>query len=72
MVIVGVATGTGVETTARQAYEAGLNVAMVVDVMTDVDPVVHATCVERTFGRFAETTSSDDLVRQLNERRNVR
>ena len=72
VVIVGVATGTGVETTARQAYEAGFNVALAVDTMTDVDPVVHATCVERTFGRFAEITSSDEVIRLLDGRADVR
>ena len=31
--IAGVATGTGVESTARQAYEAGLNVTLATDAM---------------------------------------
>ena len=35
VVIAGVATGTGVESTARQAYEAGFNVTLALDAMTD-------------------------------------
>jgi nicotinamidase-related amidase len=34
IVIAGVATGTGVEATARQSYEQGFNVALAIDVMT--------------------------------------
>jgi nicotinamidase-related amidase len=35
VVLVGVATGTGVESTARQAYEHGFNVTLAIDAMTD-------------------------------------
>ena len=41
VVITGVATGTGVEATARQAYEQGFNVTLVLDAMTDVRPEAH-------------------------------
>src|SRR5580700_11363968 len=41
IVIVGVATGTGVEATARQAYEQGFNVTLAIDAMTDLRPVAH-------------------------------
>lgn len=33
---IGVATGTGVESTARQAYEQGFSVTLGIDDMTDV------------------------------------
>ena len=68
VVIAGVATGTGVETTARQAYEIGLNATFAVDGMTDMDPVVHANCIERTFKRFGETGSTDELIQFINAR----
>ncbi len=68
VVIAGVATGTGVETTARQAYELGFNVTLAVDAMTDMDPVVHANCVERVFKRFGETGSTDDLIGRIANR----
>lgn len=38
VVIVGVATGTGVGVIARQAYELGFNVTLTVDAMTDRRP----------------------------------
>ena len=65
VVVAGVATGTGVETTARQAYELGLNVTLAIDAMTDMDPIVHANCVERVFKRFGETGSTDDLIERI-------
>ncbi len=65
VVVAGVATGTGVETTARQAYEIGLNVAFGIDAMTDMDPIVHRNCVERSFKRIGETGSTDELIRLI-------
>ena len=65
VVVAGVASGTGVDTTARQAYEPGLNVIFAIDAMTDMDPVVHDTCVERTFKRFGERGSTDALMRLI-------
>ena len=38
VVVIGVATGTGVESTARQAYEQGFNVTLAIDAMTDARP----------------------------------
>ncbi len=38
VVITGVATGTGVEATARQAYEQGFNVTLALDAMTICAP----------------------------------
>src|SRR5580698_4390839 len=38
VVLAGVATGTGVEATARQAYEHGFHVTLAIDAMTDMRP----------------------------------
>ncbi len=38
IVIAGVATSIGVESTARQAHEHGFNVTLAIDAMTDMDP----------------------------------
>ncbi len=72
IVVSGVATGTGVETTARQAYEDGLNVTFAIDAITDMDPLVHANCVERTFRRFGETGSIDDVMQLIDNGSAVR
>ena len=48
VVVTGVATGTGVEATARQAYEQGFNVTLALDAMTDVPRgarVQHCKCL---------------------------
>ncbi|MEF2072176.1 isochorismatase family protein [Consotaella aegiceratis] len=67
VVIAGVATSIGVESTARQAYELGFNVTLAVDAMTDMSADAHANSVTRIFPRIGETgTSSEiaDLIRR--------
>ncbi len=61
-VITGVATGTGVEATARQAYEAGFNVTLAVDAMADLRSAAHDYSVANVFPRLGETGSTDDIL----------
>ena len=49
VVIAGVATGTGVESTARQAYEAGFNVTLATDAMTDPRSELMTTASQTCF-----------------------
>ncbi|WP_166307625.1 isochorismatase family protein [Bradyrhizobium sp. 2S1] len=70
VVIAGVATGTGVESTARQAYEAGFNVTLATDAMTDVRPNAHAYSVEHVFPRLGEAGSTQAII-DLLERTNA-
>ena len=65
VVITGVATGTGVESTARQAYELGFNVTLATDAMTDPRPETHAYSLAHVFPRLGETGSTDDIIRLL-------
>ena len=65
VVIGGVATGTGVEATARQAYDQGYNVVLVTDAMTDLDPETHRHAVEKVFPRIGERTTTAELVAKL-------
>jgi nicotinamidase-related amidase len=65
VVLTGVATSAGVESTARSAYDLGYNVALVVDAMTDRDADAHRHCVEKIFPRLGETAASDDVLRLL-------
>ena len=62
VVIVGVATGTGVESTARQAYEQGFNVTLAVDAMTDTRPEAHAYSIEKVFPRLGETGTTQEII----------
>lgn len=65
LVITGVATSAGVESTARQGYEAGFNVALAVDAMTDPRPEMHEHCVARVFPRLGETGTTDEILALL-------
>ena len=65
--VTGVATGIGVESTARNAYDYGYNVVPVVDAMTDRDADGHRHTVEKIFPRLGETAKTDDVLKLLNE-----
>ena len=65
VVVTGVATGTGVEATARQAYEAGFNVTLAIDAMTDRRPDAHDYSIRNVFPRLGETGSTDDIIALL-------
>ncbi|QPF84580.1 isochorismatase family protein [Bradyrhizobium genosp. L] len=62
VVITGVATGTGVESTARQAYEAGFNVTLATDAMTDMRPDTHDNSIANVFPRLGETGSTQEII----------
>lgn len=65
VVLTGVATSIGVESTARSAYDHGYNVALVVDAMTDMDLDAHRHSVEKIFPRLGETAKTDDVLKLL-------
>jgi nicotinamidase-related amidase len=62
VVITGVATGTGVEATARQAYEHGFNVTLALDAMTDSRPEAHDYSIKNVFPRLGETGTAQDVI----------
>lgn len=68
VVIAGVATGTGVEATARQAYEHGFNVTLAVDAMTDTRPESHAYSLSHVFPRLGETGTTQEIINLLANR----
>jgi nicotinamidase-related amidase len=68
VVLTGVATGTGVEATARQAYEAGFNVTLATDAVTDVRPEAHEYSLKHVFPRLGETGSTQDVLDLLANR----
>jgi nicotinamidase-related amidase len=65
VVLTGISTSAGVESTARSAYDLGYNVALVVDAMTDRDPSTHRRCVEKIFPRLGETDSTDNVLKLI-------
>jgi nicotinamidase-related amidase len=68
VVIVGIATAIGVESTARQAYEAGFNVTLGIDAMTDLRADTHENSVARIFPRLGETGTTDEIIGLLDLR----
>ncbi len=68
IVLCGIATSIGVESTARQAYEAGFNVTLAVDAMTDLAAETHENSVARIFPRLGETGATADIGALLGQR----
>jgi nicotinamidase-related amidase len=68
VVVAGIATSAGVESTARQAHELGFNVALAVDAMTDLDADAHNNSVARIFPRLGETGTTQQLIGLLDAR----
>ncbi len=67
VVLAGISTSVGVESTGRSGYDLGYNVAFVVDAMTDRDADTHRHSVDKVFPRFGETTTTGDLLKLLKE-----
>ncbi|QDY41861.1 isochorismatase family protein [Candidatus Pantoea soli] len=65
VVVCGIATSIGVESTARQAYALGYNVTLATDAMTCLDADTHHNSIARIFPRLGETGSTDDVLALL-------
>ena len=68
LVLAGISTSAGVESTARNAHDLGYSVAFAVDAMTDLLPGAHAHSVAAVFPRFGETGTAQDVLALLSER----
>jgi nicotinamidase-related amidase len=69
VVLAGVSTSSGVEATARSAYDLGYHVTLVVDAMTDLDADMHRHSVERVFPKLGETDTTRSLLKLLMQAR---
>lgn len=65
IVLTGISTSAGVESTARAAHEHGYHVALVTDAMTDRDATLHDHSVARVFPRLGETATTEELLALL-------
>ncbi len=65
VVIAGISTSAGVESTARHAHENGYNVTLAVDAMTDTNAEAHINSTSRIFPRLGETGTSGDIISLL-------
>lgn len=65
VVVTGVATSIGVESTARQAYELGFNVTLAIDAMADLSVEAHERSIRLIFPRLGETGATQDIIDRL-------
>ena len=66
--LAGISTSMGVEATARDAFDRGYNVGLVINAMTDRDADTHRNSVEKIFPRIGETTTADEVLAGLKAR----
>jgi nicotinamidase-related amidase len=64
-VLTGISTSSGVESTARQAWEGGYNVTLAVDAMTDTNAVSHENSIANVFPRLGETGTTEEVIALL-------
>ena len=69
IVLTGVSTSAGVESTARAAHEHGYHVVLATDAMADRDADAHAHSVQRVFPRLGETATTGDILAMLGKTR---
>jgi nicotinamidase-related amidase len=62
VVILGVATSVGVESTARHAHELGYHVTLAIDAMTDMSEEAHQYVIAKVFPKLGETGTSQEII----------
>jgi nicotinamidase-related amidase len=62
IVLAGVSTSSGVESTARSAHDHGYHVVLATDAMADPDPDSHRHSLERVFPKLGETAASAEII----------
>jgi nicotinamidase-related amidase len=67
VVIAGISTSAGVESTARFALELGYNVVLATDAMTDTSAEAHTNSVTRIFPRLGETATTREIIELLKQ-----
>lgn len=65
IVLTGVATSAGVESTARAAHEHGYHVTLVTDAITDLSAEAHEHSITRIFPRIGETGTTAEVLALL-------
>jgi len=65
IVLVGISTSIGVESTARAAFDKGYNMVLVTDAMADRDPDMHRHSIEKVFPRLGERSTVEELLQAL-------
>ena len=68
VVVTGIATSAGVESTARHARENGYHVTLATDAMTDRKAETHHNSLTRIFPRIGETGTTAEIISLLDSR----
>jgi nicotinamidase-related amidase len=71
IVLAGIATSIGVESTARAAHEHGYHVTLATDAMADRDADAHANSIGRIFPRLGETGTTAEIIALLEKTRPI-
>ncbi|MEU6576693.1 isochorismatase family protein [Streptomyces sp. NPDC046805] len=67
IVLTGIATSIGVESTARAAYEHGYHVTVATDAVTDLAPETHDNSIRNIFPRLGETGTTAEILQLLDK-----
>ena len=62
VVIAGISTSVGVESTARHAHENGFHVTLALDAMTDTNAAAHYNSTTHIFPRLGETGTTQEII----------
>ena len=62
VVLAGISTSGGVESTARAAYDYGYHVVLATDAMSDPDADAHRNSIERVFPKIGETATTAEIT----------
>ncbi|KPC63893.1 isochorismatase family protein [Streptomyces chattanoogensis] len=62
VVLAGIATSIGVESSARAAHEHGYHVTVATDAVTDLDEAAHRNSLEKIFPRLGETGTTEEII----------
>lgn len=65
IVMCGISTSNGVESTARGAHDHGYNLTIITDAVTDTSAEQHANALERVFPKISETGTTAELLAHL-------
>jgi nicotinamidase-related amidase len=69
VVLAGVSTSSGVESTARAAYDYGYHVVLATDAVADLDADAHRHSVEHIFPKTGETATTAEITDMVGEAR---
>ncbi|WRZ88126.1 isochorismatase family protein [Streptomyces sp. NBC_01007] len=62
IVLAGISTSSGVESTARSASDYGYHVVLATDAMSDPDAEAHRHSIDRVFPKLGETATTAEVI----------